>query len=748
MRKQGLGICAVSVLALFAAVPAFAQDADSDQKADQPEQGDIVVTANRTSSLASKTPLSLTALAGKDLARAGVGTTSDLTAQVPALTLSSNNGGLQITLRGVTNSEVTVRGDPSAAFLVDEVYMGRTQQAEVALFDMNRVEVLRGPQGTLFGRNTTAGIIHVVTNDPVFDFAGSADLTVGSWGTVQATGMINAPLSENLAIRAAVNFDMRDNYFYRGPLFTGNFDKGKKNISGRLSILQRWDSGSLRLKGDYTHLGGRPYNFIPAGNFYTGATTGESLVGTDPVYLDRSTRDKLTDNSPYTWDGSRDDYTWGIEAQANQGLGALRLFYVGSYREFVRDEEDPRSSFNAARAYRLHYNSKFTQNSQELRLATDGDGPLKAQVGALYYREKLDDEFRLVLIPNSAFLGNTNQTGFKPLINTAYGFFGQATYAVVPSVRITAGARYSHDSKRSPAGYTNSCTQLDCATGSTPVSVNVANFTSSKLTWKVGLDADIAPSTMAYFNVSTGYKAGGFNAGCELGTQPGCRLAASALYYRPETITSYEAGIKASMLGGTLRMNLSAFHYDYTDIQLTQVINDCGGGLSCSATTNGGKAKVDGVEFEGTLLASPNDRFTLNATYLNARFTQFTPRPGFDFAGKPLSNAPTWTFSPGYTHTFPFSDGGKIDFTVRSKISSDYKLLSIGTVNYYRQPGFSRTDVSLQYTAPDNRWYLQGFASNIENSVPVVFVQIGVGGRSGLTTEAPMTFGFRGGVKF
>ena len=177
------------VSAALLATPAFAQDTDI-----EPQEGDIVVTATRTQSLASKTPIALTAIGGEGLRDAGVSNPTQLADLVPNLSIDRGNG-LQITIRGVTSRDGTEKGDPSAAFLLDGIYIARPQAQEVSFFDLERVEVLRGPQGTLFGRNSTAGVVHVISARPVDHFAASVDATYGNFDTVQATAMVNVPVN-------------------------------------------------------------------------------------------------------------------------------------------------------------------------------------------------------------------------------------------------------------------------------------------------------------------------------------------------------------------------------------------------------------------------------------------------------------------------------------------------------------------------------------------------------------------------
>jgi iron complex outermembrane receptor protein len=211
-----VAVAALSLGSLPAHAQADAATAAQSAVAPQDSQvapGDIVVTAQRTSSLASKTPVALTAVTGDSLIASGVTNPTQIADTVPNVSIDRANGnGLQITVRGITSSDGTEKGDPSAAFMQDGIYIARPQAQEASFFDIARVEVLRGPQGTLFGRNTTAGLVNIITNLPTFDFGGRVDATYGNYNQVQSTAVINVPASETVAFRAAVNYDRRDSF--------------------------------------------------------------------------------------------------------------------------------------------------------------------------------------------------------------------------------------------------------------------------------------------------------------------------------------------------------------------------------------------------------------------------------------------------------------------------------------------------------------------------------------------------------
>jgi iron complex outermembrane recepter protein len=748
--ETSLGIASALALAQ-AEVPAeasMAQGSDDRAGSRAPGLEEIVVTATRRESLASKTPIALTAISGEGLIESGVTNPTELADVVPNLSIDRAGGGVQITIRGVTSTDTTEKGDPSAAFMLDGVYIARPQAQEVSFFDIARVEVLRGPQGTLYGRNTTAGLINVITNRPKFEeFDGSINVSTGNFGTKQATGVFNAPVSESFAIRAAVNYDQRDNYVESGPLLSGDIGPFKENISGRLQGLYDWNSGNALITVDYSDIQGTPYDLLPLRNFYAATTNG-----VNPAYIgDDVSSDRLRRlDAAVAWDTFRDNNTWGAGAELNQDIGPVTMTYTGSYREFTRDEEDARIGVAGAEAYRLAFEGDYEQNSQELRFATNGDDALQLQTGLYYFKEESAILQRLLLVANPGATGDGMTLGFAqgPTAAESRAIFGQGTFALTDSLRLTAGARYSEDEK-SRVGYTLSCASFfNCGSIPSTSPTNNAEVEFSKTTWRAGLDYDVRTGTLLYGSVATGYKAGGFNDGCVTGTAPGCTQPAGLFFYEPEELKAYEVGVKTRLFGDTLSLNASVFSYDYSNIQLSQLVAECFGPGSgpCNVTTNGGEAEVNGVEFEGTYALTASDRFDFSLAYLDAQFTDFRPNPTTNFSGRSLDRSPELAATLGYQRTFRLDNGGEIVGGIRSRYSDSYSLMILGTLNFYEQPSFTKTDVTLTYKAPKDVWYLQGFAKNLEDSIVVTTVAVGV--RSAVQISEPFTYGLRAGFNF
>ena len=763
MKTQLLG---ASALALLAASPAMAQSAAPAKAQDKPavsspDGADIVVTATRFETLASKTPIALTAVSGEGLRTAGITNPTALGDQVPSVMINRNNG-LQITIRGVTSADGTEKGDPSAAFMADGVYIARQQAQEVSFFDISRVEVLRGPQGTLYGRNTTAGAVNVITNRPdLSKFSGSVDAAYGNYNNTQITGILNTPINENLGLRFGVNYDHRDSFLKSGQNLNADLNPFKDNISARMTALLKFDKGELLLRGDYSHMGGITTNTLPTSNFYSGYTTNTVA----PTYIaNGQSNDQLLTLTPTTKDGlynlarannlRRDNATYGMMGEFKYDFGFFTLNYVGSYREFKRHEGN--YSYYATGFAPNKFDGWYWQNSQELRLSTNGTGPFRAQAGVYYFKERGSIALSIYDRVLGGVRTNPGDAGFLfafpqgYVMSSSLAGFGQLTYSPMENLHITGGIRYTSDEK-ARTGYTVTCAyDLSCSAPGDVKTPNIADRHYQKTTWKIGVDYEVTPTTMLYGTVSTGYKAGGFNDGCEAGTATGCTLPASTLYYQPETLTAYEIGTKTALFDKRLRLNLSAFHYDYNNLQLTQVGPYCAGGTQCTQTTNAASAKVDGIEAEANVAATAHDKIDFSLSWLNARYGNFLPNaatyPTLNFQGLKLDRSPTITLMGGVTHTFPMANGGEVVAGVRTRYSSSYKMIALTIYGQFTQPSYTATEATVTYNAPQKRYYVQGFVKNLENNLLVTAVGGGVNGT--LQVSDPRTFGVRAGMKF
>lgn len=754
---------ATTAIALLCAVqPAFAQDATAGSGPETaPDTGDIVVTANRTESRISKTPIALSAISGDGLAEAGVTDARSLGDLVPNLRLTENGQEARISIRGVTSTDTTEKGDPSAAFLVDGIYIARPAATLGSFYDLERVEVLRGPQGTLYGRNTTAGVINLISAKPKDTLGASVDGRYGNLNSVGVTGMVNLPMADGLGLRAAVNYDRQDSNLIKGVPSNIPLNPYRNAISGRLSFGGKIGPNfDFVIRGDYSNMKGSTTNAVPLDTFFS-----LQGIGRDPLYIDSSSTRQRTLPFAETLPNKRNNTFWGVMGEFTYDFGPVQLTYLASHRDTDLNDQRNARLFGALNNPAF-FVGKFKQDSHELRAAFGQGNRLHGQVGLYYFNEKSNIEFNLGA-PLAGFIA-PGATGFAfpqgPTINRSKAGFGQITYDITPDFHITGGIRYTEDFKSRDGAtvvdFPDALTQAAAATAGAVVAANcsaqfrcvlnenIAARTFKRTTWKVGFDYDIPSLGLLYGSVSTGYKAGGFNDGCVTGGGLGCGLTANQLFYNPESLTAYEGGLKFKVLDDTLRFNLAFFHYDYKNLQLSTAITV--GNAPQNLTQNAGSAKVDGVEFDAAANLSPNDRFTMSFNYTNARYDNFFPRlasgESRNFAGLQLDQAPKVTASAGYEHTFPMADGGEVVAGVQSRFSSAYFMQDLGILAQYRQPSFTKTDLNLTYTAAQKRWYVGAYAKNLENEITLSFANSGIGAAAGI--EEPRTYGVRAGFKF
>jgi iron complex outermembrane receptor protein len=711
--------------------------------------GDIVVTATRQSTMLSKTPIAMSAISSDSLRSQGITDPRALAAAVPNLAITENGDSVRISIRGVTSTDGTEKGDPSAAFLMDGIYIARPSDQAGSFFDVERVEVLRGPQGTLYGRNTTAGLVNTITARPKDKFEASIDAKYGNYNAANLTGMVNYGLGNGLGIRLAANYDRMDSTIKQASgakYATGAY---RNVLSTRASF--GGDIGALKfvVRADLTLDKGSLLNQVALSNFYANVGT----VGVNPTFLSRSAADYASLGYALQSPSKKDNKNYGFMADATYGLtDKIDLTYVGSLRHTDRSDVRELLLFGSMQNP-AKFNGNFEQISQELRLAFGRGEKLHGQVGGYYFDEKISLEYNLGNPLSGLVAANAIGYSFPqgPVKSTSKASFAQVTYDALPGLHVTGGLRYTAD-KKSRDGktvlYYATAAAGTCGSTTCIVNLNNAARSWSKLTWKAGVDYDVPGLGLAYASVSTGYKAGGFNDGCITGQGTGCTMTDATLYYSPETLTAYEGGIKFKLFNGKLRFNASAFHYDYSNMQLSQaaLVN----GAPQTLIQNAGTAKVDGIETDASMGLWTGGNLNLGVNYTDARYTSFAPKLSSgatrNFAGLPLDQAPKWTASVGLTQSYKLSVGGAIEASVYSKLSSAYYMQDLSMLYLYRQPGYTKTDLTVGYKADGNAWYVQGFVKNIENSITVAAASSGISAT--VTFQEPRTYGIRSGIKF
>jgi iron complex outermembrane receptor protein len=651
--------------------------------------GDIVVTAQRRNESLQKTPLAISAFTGSTLAARGVISAAGLQAQVPGLVIAPQVwGNLQIFLRGVGSTANTQQGDPAIAFNVDGVYVARTNSTSGVLFDLERIEVLKGPQGTLYGRNATGGAVNVITVKPTFDrLKGYETVDFGNYGSIQTEGALNVPLSDTLAARVSYKTARHDGYLkaVAGPLGTvGNDRQDQDDAAARAEVLWKpTEKLSLLASADVSHQGG---------------------AGGGEVLLPNNTGNPWT--TKVTQKVAQDNHFANGSLTGDYDLGFAKLTYVGAFRY---------SHVNRSYEYPLTNNPGYINTvnrewTHELRLGGT-TGRLTWLVGGYLFRERTmgggpnGQSLRLQLTSTLWQAGYVN-----PFTSTSEAEFGQATYALTDKLRITGGIRHTHDHK-----WQTGQTQLQTAAGST-ISVSSLDNSDgqwSATNWKAGMEYDVAPHSMFYFNASTAYKAGGSFGG----TAPNL--------YDPEHLTAYEVGLKNRFFDNRLTLNLAAYKYDYTNLQVTSLQVDSNG-TTRTVTLNAGTANIKGIEAEAAYVSQNYGKFDASLAYTDARYGTFTLPYGdsytnygltthnaVSYSGNAMPLTAKWSFNLGYEYSHPFAKG-----TLTGRAQTHYesgKFMDFHDYSVDYQKAYTKTDLTLTYQPDAWRWSLQAYVRNLEN---------------------------------
>lgn len=698
-------IAAAGLLTL--AVPTLAQQSTEIQE--------ITVTAQKRLQSSSKVPVALSVIDGDDLKSKGVANIANITDLVPNVQIGmGSNNGMEITIRGIGNADNTERGDPQAAFHIDGIYIGRPQAAGATFFDIERVEVLRGPQGTLYGRNANAGAINVISRQPSNRFEGAVSAEVGTWHASKLEGMVNVPVGENFALRAVVSRQKHDGYSDTANATTG-FSRDRDdqdNTSGRVQGLLRVSkTASLRVGIDASQDKG-------AGSAAFDITSG---VLPSSSTLNTQVQGKLNNKNS------------GMFAELKLGLGAVDLVYLYGHRSGTRDEIN---SLGAAPNLYGIFSGSQKQDSHEVRLSSADAGALQWVLGAYAFKEvgrHLDFD---VMLPAAFGGGRAIHFVQDPAISKSTAVFGQTTYALSPGFRATLGLRSTSDEKSREG-------QTRVGPADTPIGV-VGNSAAGKWTsstYRVGGEYDLSPTQMAYAGISTGYKAGGFNDGNGVVGDPNYN---PSLYYKPETITSYEGGVKGRFFDNKVQLGASVFFYDYADLQKSAAVSNS------LVTVNAGKASVKGLELEGRAAVGAAGRVNFALGVLSAKYKQYTAPGGQSLAGKSLDRAPDATLTLGYTHNWDLSTGARLTAYAGARFSTSYVLSDTGTPAqapiFYTQPSFTRSDLTLTYSSADDRWSLQAFVKNLEDKRQLASLFTN-GGSSYVNLTDPRTAGIRASFK-
>lgn len=762
---------------------------------------EVIVTAQKRPENAQKAPLAVTSLNADTLTAAHVTGATDLSRVVPDVKVSiggaaGDPGGATavFTIRGLGASATGPQGSAGVAVHFDGIY-SQVGVSNSEFFDLERVEVDPGPQGTLYGRSAAAGAIDVVPNKPTKRFEGEVTLEGGNYGEIRSEGFVNIPVNDQLFLRGAFQTQDHDGYLSNG------YDDLDAQAFRLQALYQPNDRLSIRAYGDYLHLGGKGASDI----FESGATLpyiaslAPVLNSSDP--RDRSIAQYCFVNGQLTQScNQRTDATkWSTHLDISYDLGWGVLSLIPSYSEANQND----TYANAPLPFSYYNLAPFDdhQTNFEMRLNSAASSAIKWVGGFNIYHNEVSDNVNQSVAPLAGDLPVFGAglmhppTGFAPGViavnasndqkseQDSYAAFGQVTYPVQSWLRVTVGGRYNYDEASYDGALTTNSQLIYYVNGplfppplagptdiTTPVTTGPL---SSKVdfhafTYRVAVDADLTPTSLVYASIGSGYKPGGLSDGASpsansagqltvLGSQltPALTAAQVAQYapnnaFGPEKVTHYEVGSKNRFWNNRLQINDALYYDDYSNYQngQTEVVNPLIYRVQGFIVTNAGKAEVYGNELSAKFQATPNDVLGASLNYLHATFTSYvapgylTPSgaaPAVNLAGKPLPNAPEWSSNLSYQHFMDLPDGSQLVGSVFSSLSDGYwtdYAESLGT----HQGAFTRTTLDLTWNSASRLWKVTGFVNNLEDAVVKSF-GLASAGYSQVHLDPPRTFG-------
>jgi iron complex outermembrane recepter protein len=643
---------------------------------------EIVVTAQRKEETLQKIPIAVTVVSGDQLTIRGVQDTSALSAAIPNLSTTSQGVYTQPYLRGVGSNAGNPNDEPSVATYVDGVYMASLWGDIFSFNNIERIEVLKGPQGTLFGRNATGGVIQIVTRDPTQAPSLEASVGYGNFNTVQSSVYATSGIATNLAADVAV-------------IYNDNFDGYGRDIFRGVNILQReevgvrskwlWtptDTTEVRLSGDYgsVHSSGSDYQLVQ------GVIGADGVTGYPGPY-----------NTDTNWPNSLKDENYGASLHIDQDLGFSRLVSISAYRDvtarYLLDQDaTPAPIANSA----LQGLSRTF--SQELQLLSPTASKLQWLVGGYYFNG--DFQYRPLSLVGLDAAPYAQEDIYTTQHTNSLSGYGQTTVEVLPGTKLTGGLRYT-DERQDVSGSI-------LGDGATLLDAPEQSQSFRRVTWRAAIDQQLSDSVLAYVSNNRGIKSGGFNL-----------LDPTAPGYRPEVLDAYELGLKSELLEHTLRLNVAGFYYNYKDVQVQAIQN------GSVVTYNAAAARLYGIDADVDWIPAENWKLSGGVGYVDAIYTNFTnaifypasPLDGAqtvgDATGHELVNAPRLTGNLTVAYNFTTGVG---DWLLQESTSYRDKAYA-GPDNRLAIPQYGLINGLVGWTAAGKKYGVQLWVHNLANKL-------------------------------
>lgn len=728
-----LAVLASGTALALVAVPAQAQQTKPAQEAQndqaQNDNGaiqEITVTAERRAQNSQDVPLALTTFSGDQVAPGAISSLVDVAVKTPNLTVTQFNiGEPQLYLRGIGSTLDSAAADPTVSVFLDEVYIGRPGSNAFDLYDLDRIEVLRGPQGTLYGRNVTGGAISIYSKKPSDTFEGKMGLTVGNYALSVIRGYVNGPIADGL--NGKLSFSRTDRGGYSHNVRNGQELDNAGNFSIRGQLLAKPSSRTeITLSADYSrdrNNGDCRYmaNLTSPDQAFNGlyspliAAAQASLGVTDPrecsLTINQFARRNLAGGS--------------VRIQHDMDWATLTSITSYRYNKYAWLQElgglDTPPGLLSVEDNEGETSKQWTQ---EIRLGGGGSRSRLQWVVGLYGLSDSVDRFANVPIrfgPTSPVTPNVvlDRAWKQNAHSKSAAIFGQATYEVVPTVSLTLGGRYTYDRKAIDQFYRQG----------TKVIYDFKDLNKSweRFTGRVTLDWKITPDVMAYATFSQGYKSGVFISQSTSGP-------AAATPLDPENATNWEAGFKSQFLDRHVQLNLTGFDLTVKNLQLFRL-----SGLTLVSENS--NAKVKGLEGDLQVIPFRGLRLMGSLSVMDAKYQ------GGTFNGKELARAPKWKYTIGGDYTHNLANGGELSFDVGYTSTAGYFMESTN-VRVSRVDPHQTLDASIKYESPNKTWDLTIWGKNLTDELIEKHSIVGTLGGSAELYMPPRTYGASFNVKF
>ncbi len=712
------------------------------QEAEVADANEIIVTANKRSENLQNVSISVSAVTGDALEKGRTTQIDELVSKVPNLQLTSTVGDNTpiFALRGVSLNDYSLNQSGPVATYYDEVYKGNFALLGIALFDLERVEVLRGPQGTLYGKNTTGGAVNLISRAPKLgETSGYLNAGYGNYNRFDVNGAFNVPLGKNAALRVAGTFAKADGWFEN--VLPGKSDLGGVSEYGLRAALYVEPSDTVRftLRGSTSNQNPRNYG-----------------IYAEPAAVNRAGLDDRQIAANET--SKRRARTYSLALTGNIDLSdSLTITSITSWDKgnlnFIEDTDG-----QAIALLEIPYTDRATQFAQDLRLTSDFDGPFNFILGGYFNREKVFNASTFKIAQDVASGGDVDGDGFVTdadcgattageacqfgnsfdQIKKSFAVYTDASFELSETIKLRGGLRYTRDTGKQPnfiaeqIGPSGAVLGVTIPTPATPPSYKIGNVSG-----KIGLDFQVAQNNLLYATYSRGFRAPSFNA--QAFFDPAEINVAAA-----EKVDSFEVGSKNKFADRVITLNMAAFYYKYRNQQFINIDP----ATAAQTLLNIPKSRIWGGEAE--LTARPSDRFTLRGSFgfLNAKIQRGIVS-GTNVAGNKLTNAPSVTASAGFDATLYEGSAGQFSASADLAYTSSQFFDVINTPRL-RQNGYALLSGHLDWSSVNERINVSVWGKNLTNKFYFTSrVDLLAGfGFDYNHVAAPRTYGITVGTKF